>query len=129
MAEEDADAWGCTVLTTEVRDPNDNRRFLNGLMEWNNVEVYNCSQSNTEHAAVRFEGAINGPSKIENSVVHGSLAWSLFVSSSNNIEINESAFVGSRAVGVNLNSVNNVHLDKCFVGDVVSRPEFSGLDQ
>jgi hypothetical protein len=97
-------------------------------MQWNNVEVYNCSQQNTEHAAVRFEGAITGPSAIENSVVHGSLAWSLLVTSSNNISIKDSAFVGSRAVGVNLNSVTNVHLDGCFVGDVVERPEFSGLD-
>jgi hypothetical protein len=125
---EDEDGWGGSILTAELRDPNDSKKFLAGQMVWDNVEVYNCSQQNTEHAAVRFEGAITGPSTIKNSVVHGSLAWSLLVTSSNNIDIKDSAFVGSRAVGVSLNSVTNVHLDKCFVGDVVSRPEFSGLD-
>jgi nitrous oxidase accessory protein NosD len=45
---------------------------------------------------------------VKNSVVHGSEAWSLYVSSSKNILIESSDFIGSKSVGINLNSISNV---------------------
>lgn len=41
---EDKDGWGCSVLTAELRDPNDSKKFLAGQMILDTVEVYNCSQ-------------------------------------------------------------------------------------
>jgi hypothetical protein len=52
----------------------------------------------------------------------------MHITNSNKITVQDSAFVGSRAIGISLNSVTDVHLDGCFVADVVERPEFSGLD-
>ena len=55
------------------------------------------------------------------------MAWSLYISSSRNIRIESSDFIGSKAVGVNLNSIANVTLDGIFVGDV-SKRVWEGLD-
>jgi hypothetical protein len=43
---EDVDGWGCSILTTQLRDSNSNDQ-LAGSLFWNNVEVSNCSQKNT----------------------------------------------------------------------------------
>jgi len=53
--------------------------------------------------------------------VHHSLAWSLYIDSSANIEVTDSSFVMAKAIGVNLHSITNVHLDGVFVGDVTER--------
>jgi hypothetical protein len=124
---EDVDGWGCSILTTQIRDRDSNDQ-LAGSLFWNNVEVSNCSQKNTLHAAVRFESVTDGLSAIDNSVVHGGLAWLLFVSDSKNIEVTNTAFIGARAVGVNILSVTNVHLDGVFVADVERRDDISKLD-
>ena len=86
-----------------------------------------CSQRDTLHAAVRFEGAVGSSSTISKSVVHSGLAQLLFISNSINIDVNSSSFIGAKAVGVNLHSVTNVHLDEMFVADVTER-ETTPLD-
>ena len=58
---------------------------------------------------------------MKNSVVHHSEAWALYISSSKNIDVSTSDFIGAKAIGVNLNSVTNVHLDEIFVADVTKR--------
>lgn len=96
-------------------------------MIWVNVEVNRCSQRDTHRAAVRFEGAVSKSSRIQKSVVHNGEAWSLFISNSRNINVIDSSFIGAKAVGVNLHSTTNVHLDGVFVGDVIER-EITALD-
>ena len=122
---EDRDGWGGTVLTADRLETDG--AYRGGSLTFDNVEVRNCSQRDTYKAAIRFEGAIGGPSLIQDSVVHGSLAWSMLVSSSSNVEVIDSSFIGSRAVGVNLHSIRNVHLDGIFVADVQER-EITSLD-
>jgi hypothetical protein len=60
-------------------------------------------------------------------VVHGGLAWLLYITSSSNVQVKDSSFIGARAVGVNLHAVWNVHLDGVFVADVRER-EITSLD-
>ena len=73
------DNWGCTIVTTEMlADPSTNEWII-GHTIMDNVEVKKCSQKDTEQAAIRFEGAVSGESKITRSVVHDSLAWSMFI--------------------------------------------------
>lgn len=87
-----------------------------------------CSQQNTYHAAIRFESTgESGENYVKNSVVHDSLAWSLFIDASKNILIENSDFIGSKAVGVNLKSITDVTLDNIFVADVTKR-EWTGGD-
>jgi hypothetical protein len=44
-----------------------------------NVQVYNCSQKDTRNAAIRFENALGGFSRISNSVFHNGLDFGVSV--------------------------------------------------
>jgi hypothetical protein len=124
---EDTDGWGGQILTAELRDPKDSKKFLGGQLHLHNVEIFNCSQENV-HAAVRFEGAITGPSVIKNSVVHGSLHQAMYIQSSNKITVTGSSFVGAHALGINIAASSEVKLDQVFVGDIQRRRDISNLD-
>ena len=103
-----------------------NGAWRKGSIIFDNVEVENCSQRNTFKAAIRFEGAYGGYSTITNTVVHNSLAWSVSVMRSNNVHLESSTFVGSRAIGVQMDFVKNVTLHDTFTGDVMPRPFTAG---
>jgi len=122
---EDTDGWGGQVLATDLFESNGTWR--KGQIIFDNVQVYNCSQRNTFKAAIRFEGAIGGSeSHISNSVVHGSMAWSVSVMKSYNIRLTDSSFVGSYAIGVQMDFVRNVTMDNTFTGDVLKREWSAG---
>ena len=100
-----------------------------GTTQLSYVEVAQCSQENTWNAAIRFESTgETGNSWIKNTVVHSSQAWSLLIDSSKDIVIENSDFIGSRAVGINLKSISNVSMDGLFIGDVQKRV-WTGGDQ
>jgi len=121
---EDADGWGGQILATDMFESNG--AWRKGQIIFDNVEVENCSQRNTFKAAIRFEGAMGGWSSITNSVVHNSLAWSVSVMRSNNVHLENSAFVGSFAIGVQMDFVRNVTMTGTFTGDVLARKFTAG---
>lgn len=92
-----------------------------GSIAFDSVEVRKCSQRNTYKAAIRFDNAMGGWSTIKNSVVHDSLAWSVSIQKSNNVHLIDSAFVGSKAIGVQMDVVRNVTMDGTFTADVLPR--------
>lgn len=92
-----------------------------GSLMFDNVQVYNCSQKDAYHSAIRFEGATGGYSRISNSAIHNGLDWGLIVWTSNNIEIVDNVVVGYRAVGMNLDEMRNSTFTGNFVGDVLGR--------
>ena len=49
------------------------------------------------------------------------------IDSSKNIVVENSDFIGARAVGINLKSISNVKMDGLFIGDVAKR-EWTGGD-
>jgi len=118
--------WGGNILTLDRMEFDGSVR--QGTTQLDNVEVVNCGQKNTFNAAIRFEytGA-KRDSFVKNSVVHTSHAWSLYITASKSIQVESSDFIGAKAVGINLNSIQNVTLDNIFVGDVQKR-EWTGLD-
>lgn len=114
------DKWGGNVLTMDRMEFDGS--FRAATTQLDNVEISGCSQENTFHAAVRFESTGSSEqSWMKNSVVHHSEAWALYISSSKNIDVSTSDFIGAKAIGVNLNSVTNVHLDEIFVAHVTKR--------
>lgn len=121
---EDVDGWGGQVLVTDLTESDGTERI--GSLIFDNVQVYNCSQANTFKAAIRWEGAIQGHSLVSNSVVHGSIAWSVSIFKSNNVKLTDSSFVGSRAIGVHLDNVRNVTMTNTFTADVIVRDNFGG---
>lgn len=127
IGNDEGDKWGGNILTTDRMEFDGTIRM--GTTQLDNVEVAKCSQENTFNAAIRFESTgETALSYVKNSVVHDSQAWSLLIHSSKNILVENSDFIGARAVGVNLHSINNVNLDGIFVADVMKR-EWTGGDK
>ena len=116
---EDIDGWGGQVMATDLFESDGTWR--KGSIIFDHVQVYNCSQKDSYHSAIRFEGATGGYSRISNSAVHNGLDWGLLILNSNNIEIINNAFVGYRAVGMNLSKFRNSTITGNFIGDVVGR--------
>jgi hypothetical protein len=54
-----------------------------------NVQVYNCSQKQTFKAAVKFEGAFRGRSKISNSVISTGKGHGVIIENSVNVEMKD----------------------------------------
>lgn len=113
--------WGGQIVITDNLEMSGTMRTGNLILD--SVEIFNCSQWNTHASAIRFESATGGWSHIYNSAVHGALAQALFVSNSANVKVYNTHFIGSRAVGINVVSSNNITLDKLVVGDVAHRDE------
>jgi hypothetical protein len=116
---EDADGWGGQVLVTDYFESDGTWR--KGQLIFENVQVFNCSQEDTFKAAIRWEGAIGGTSRVSKSTVHGSLGWLASVYKSNNVELTETTFVGARAIGIHTDLVRNFTMTNNFVGDVMVR--------
>ena len=116
---EDIDGWGGQVMVTDMFESDGTWR--KGSLIMDNVQVYNCSQKDSYHSAVRFEGASGGYSRVSNSAVHNGLDWAVLILSSNNIELIGNTFVGFRAVGMNIDYARNCTIDGNFIGDIVPR--------
>jgi hypothetical protein len=120
VGHDEGDKWGGNIFTHDRMEFDGTIRM--GTTQLNYVEVAQCSQENTWNAAIRFESTgETGNSFIKNTVVHDSQAWSLLIDSSKDIVIENSDFIGSRAVGINLKSISNVSMDGLFIGDVQKR--------
>ena len=65
-----------------------------------NVEVYNCSQIDTQKAAIRFEGATAKHSEVINCTFHNGYSWGVYIKSSNNILFKDNIVFNFRPIGV-----------------------------
>jgi len=94
-----------------------------GRLVLDNVEVYRGGQEDTYKAAIRYEQTTRAVdiNRVVNSVVWGGNAKNLLIKASRNIEVTDSTFLGGSQVGVILQTVTNVHLNRVFVGDVIRR--------
>lgn len=93
--------WGGNILTMDRVEFDGSVRIATTKLD--NIELEHMSQKNTFHAAIRFEQTGQSrESYVKNTVVHHSPAWALYVSSSSDILIQDSDFIGAKAVGVNL---------------------------
>lgn len=76
-----------------------------------NVEVYNCSQMDTQKAAIRFESSINGYSSITNSAFHQGLGWGLTVLNAAHIFLQGNVWYDFSTIGANIMTSNNITID------------------
>jgi len=65
---------------------------------------------------------------VTNSAVHGSIGWSFSAQYASNIYVEDSVFIGARAVGFNVISSKNVTINNILVGDVEPRKELTGFN-
>jgi hypothetical protein len=105
----DTDAWGCQIVTSDFEEGNDEVRVGNTYLD--NVEIYNCSQYDTYKAALRFEGAKLGNSKVSNSVIHHGLGMAVDVEFSENVILQNNNFYDFQKYGINVMSSKNITVD------------------
>jgi len=101
-------------------------RFGSTILD--SVEIYNCSQIDTEKAAIRFEQAAASNSQISNCAIHNGLGWGIKAKKSNNIKILDNVIFNFRPIGVNLQSVMMLEYSRNVLLHVVLRPYFPGID-
>ena len=86
-----------------------------------NVEVYNCSQYDTEKAALRFEMATQSQSMISNCAIHNGLGFGVNVKSAMNIQLKNNTIFSFVKFGVQVYTSNNVTLDRNVLISVSQR--------
>jgi hypothetical protein len=86
---DNTEAWGCQIVTSDFVEFKGPRRYGSTILD--NVEIFNCSQYDTQKAAVRFDGASGSYSQISNSTIHHGLGWGVNIESSANIKISKTA--------------------------------------
>lgn len=60
--------WPCRVLVADFFEPAD-FKYRKGEIHLDGVSIYNCSQTDTKHAALKFDNAVQGTKVIKNSVI------------------------------------------------------------
>ena len=119
---EKKDGWAGHILVSDLIE-GENTRY--GTMTLESVQVENCSQKDLSRGAIRFEGATHTgegkKSKITNCAVHEGDDWGLFIDRSNNIEISDTAFISWRAVGVSIDTSENLIFNRNFIGHTRER--------
>jgi parallel beta-helix repeat protein len=86
-----------------------------------NVEVYNCSQIDTQKAAIRFKGATAKYSEVTNCTFHNGYSWGVYIKSSSNILFRDNIVFNFRPVGINLSNTKNVTIDHNVIGNIKQR--------
>ena len=83
---------GCQVVTTDVLERIG--IFRRGQTNIQSVEITNCSQRDTDRAAVRFDGSGGRTSRVKDTAIHGGLGWGFNIYNSRNIEVEDVAVIG-----------------------------------
>lgn len=97
---EDVDGWGGQILTGDTIEVYDGEMTMRtGSTIMDNVEIHNCSQVDTENAALRFASAASGHSSITNCALHSGLGWGMVISSSANINVKNNNIFNFRPMG------------------------------
>jgi G8 domain/Right handed beta helix region len=115
----DTDAWGCQIVTSDFQEGNGEQRV--GQTYFDNVEIHNCSQYDTYKAALRFEGAKLGDSRISNSAIHHGLGMAIDVEFSENIMIQNNNIFNFQKYGVNILTSKDITLDGNWVFGIYAR--------
>jgi hypothetical protein len=122
---EDIESWGCQIVTSDTIEVYPGQIYYRyGSMVMENVEIHNCSQIDTEKAAIRFESANQEASSITGCSIHNGYGWAIKASSSSNIVFRDNVIFNFRPIGVNLMNVKNVVFDRNIVMHIVRRTTF-----
>lgn len=115
----DTDAWGCQVVTSDFIEANGVWR--NGSTIMDSVEIYNCSQYDTQKAAIRFEATGKSWSHISNCAVHNGLGIGSDMLSTASVMIQNSTFFTFKKFGINIEFSRNITIDGNIVIGIYAR--------
>jgi hypothetical protein len=124
---EDIESWGGQIVTGFMIETDGSFRYGQTYMD--NVEIFNCSQIDTEKAALRWENNALGHSMVSNSTIHHGLSWGVNVKASQNVILKNNIIWGFRPLGVVFQSMPvNITFDDNVIGHVVMRTTFEAGD-
>lgn len=106
---QDVEGWGGQILTSDFLE--ENGVWRNGITLMDNVEIYNCSQVDTQKAALRFDSSLSGYSKISNSAIHHGLGWGLMMTNAANVVLQNNVIFDFSTIGGNIMTSNNITID------------------
>jgi parallel beta-helix repeat protein len=120
IAGEDIESWGGQIVTSDTVEINSlgEMAVRSGSTVMENVEVYNCSQIDTQKAAIRWEGATQKYSEVTNCTFHNGYSWGVYIKSSTNILFRDNIVFNFRPVGINLSNTKNVTIDHNVIGHI-----------
>lgn len=119
---EDKEGWGGQVLTGDTIEVYDGEMiFRKGSSILSNVEIYNCSQVDTENAALRFSSASSSYSEVSDSAIHSGRGWGINVVNSANILLKNNNIFGFQPMGMAVDSARNITIEGNVLGAVVER--------
>ena len=114
---QDIESWGGQIVTSDTLELDMTERNGRTFMDY--VEIYNCSQRDTEKTALRFEGAMGGHSVVSNSAIHTGLGWGVGVFMSANVELKDNFIYKFKPIGVSImRSSRNITLDGNIAGGI-----------
>jgi hypothetical protein len=123
IAGEDLDTWGGQIVTSDTIEVNTLGEVImrQGVTVMHNVEIYNCSQMNTQKGALRWEGAAGKYSHIKGVSLHNGHGWTMQIKSSANVKIEESVAYHFKPIGMAIRSSNNITLHRNIIVNVHER--------
>ena len=135
--------WGGTVLHANYKevDPNDPTNaaldtlyYSESLMK--DVEMYNCSQMDTQKAFIRFVNTNVNMSmltdrarfkhRVENCAFHDGLSWGIYIFNSSRINFDNNIVARSRVYGVVVSESKDVNVTNNWVMFVMTRVQPPG---
>ena len=111
-------SWGCSILTSDFPD---GLIVRNGSTIMDSVEIYNCSQYDTLHAAVRFDGAAGAYSSITNSSIYLGWGMGITILDSQNVFLQNNNIFSFVRFGVLIKTSFNITLDSNILNGVWER--------
>jgi len=123
---QDVQTWGGQVITSDMMEADLSFRYGHTIMD--HVEIKNCSQIDTQKAAVRFTGAVGGYSSVTNSAIHNGHGWGINVEKSQNVHLSNNIIYNFKPVGVAIQTSGNITYDRNILSHVYERV-ITAMDQ
>eukprot|EP00117_Sycon_ciliatum_P032216 scpid3681/ scgid25031/ Fibrocystin-L; Polycystic kidney and hepatic disease 1-like protein 1; Protein D86 len=121
---EDVESWGCQIVTTDAVD--DDGIELSGQLYMDGVQMYNCSQMDTEKAAIRIEYKVfeDNLSVVKNSVIESGNGWGLIIRDSNLVDLDNNVVFNHFNIGFRVISSSDINIRNNFAGAINEREFF-----
>jgi nitrous oxidase accessory protein NosD len=109
--------WGCRILVSDFLEADGSYR--KGSLYMDSVSVYNCSQKATYKAAIKWEQAVLGRSKVSNSVIHSGKGMGILIHGSNNVELDNNNIISFVENGIWAKNSGSITITNNWVHDVI----------
>ena len=115
----DTEKWGCQVVTSDFLESSGEIRIGRTFLD--HVELYNCSQYDTWKAALRFDNANKGSSRVSNCSIHQSQGVAVEINESKNIIVETTNIFVAFKFGINIVTSSNITIDRNWVVGILWR--------